>query len=86
MENFSWKKCIESLWENHRGKSLGVVLGLVISLSILLFGFFKTIFVLLCVGVGLFIGNKIDREDDLLETAENVLDYIQKFIPPIFRR
>ncbi|MDQ0203405.1 DUF2273 domain-containing protein [Pectinatus haikarae] len=86
MENFSWKKCIKFLWDNHRGKSLGIFLGLIISLSILIFGFFKTLFVLFFIGIGLFIGNKIDRNDDLLETAENILDYIQKFIPPVFRR
>ena len=86
MENFSWKKYIKDLWNNNPGKISGVILGFVFSLSILIYGFFKTIFVLFFVGAGLFIGNKIDKKDDLFETAEDILDHIQKFIPPIFRR
>lgn len=86
MENFPWKKCISSIWHDHRGKISGFALGFVISLSILIFGFFKTLFVLICAGIGLFIGNKIDKNDDLSETAENILDQLQKIIPPIFRR
>ncbi|WP_196594608.1 DUF2273 domain-containing protein [Pectinatus sottacetonis] len=86
MENFSWKKYIEILWHDHRGCITGFSAGFIISLSILVFGFFKTIFVLFFAGVGLFIGNKIDNDDDLSEIAETILDYIQKLIPPIFRR
>lgn len=86
MENFSWERCIKSLWLYHRGKSIGVLLGLIISLSILLFGFFKTVFIVLCVCVGLFIGNKIDKNDDLYDTFENLFAYLSRLIPPVFRR
>lgn len=86
MENFSWEKCIAALWTNHRGKSLGVIFGLLISLSILIFGFFKTLFVLIFIGAGLFIGNKLDRNDDLAETAEDILSCVERIIPSFFRR
>ncbi|MBB5336388.1 DUF2273 domain-containing protein [Pectinatus brassicae] len=86
MDNFSWKKCITNLWQNHRAKTIGFSLGFIISVAILVFGFFKTLFVIIFTGAGLFIGNKIDKNDDLSDVAENFLDIVQKIIPPIFRR
>ncbi|MDH7576224.1 MAG: DUF2273 domain-containing protein [Bacillota bacterium] len=48
------------LLERHRGKMLGIFFGLVVGLLIILFGFWKTIFVVLCVLIGYFLGKRFD--------------------------
>lgn len=69
----------ERIWENHRGKFVGMVLGLVLGTAVLIFGFFKTVFVLLCGLIGLFVGKKIDDQEDLA-------DIVERIVPPGLRR
>ena len=69
--------------ENHRGCVLGAVLGALIAVSILLFGFWNMLFIGFCVAIGLWIGKQIDDADDgwlqnLREVgAREVLDRIR---------
>jgi uncharacterized membrane protein len=67
----------------HCGRSIGVILGFIISLSILIFGLFTTLFVIICMGIGLYVGNLIDKDD---EFSDNILYKIQKILPPYSRR
>lgn len=73
------KFLLEDAWQNHRGKLVGTVLGIVIGASIMIFGFFKTVFILVCGLVGLFVGKRVDDKDDFR-------DIIERIIPPGFRR
>jgi len=73
------KLLLEEAWHNHRGKLVGTILGIIIGISILLFGFFKTIFIMICGLIGLFVGKRVDEKDDLM-------DIVEKIIPPGFRR
>lgn len=73
------KELLREAWLNHRGKLLGTILGLVLGACILIFGFFKTCFVVICGAIGLFVGKKLDDQ-------ENLYDVIEKIIPPGFRR
>lgn len=51
------KQLIKHVWENHRGKAVGTLLGIVLGAAILFIGFWKTaVFILLCGVIGLFIG------------------------------
>ena len=43
----------------HCGRTIGVILGFIISLAILIFGLFATLFVIVCMGIGLYVGNLI---------------------------
>ncbi len=63
----------------HRGKTLGLVLGLLIGLSVLTFGFFQTVFILFCGGLGLAIGVKLDDKEDFWAS-------LQKYLPEKFQR
>lgn len=47
----------------HRGKVAGAAIGLVAGLMIVLFGVIKSLFILLCVGVGYLIGSRFDGDD-----------------------
>jgi uncharacterized membrane protein len=73
------KLLLEEAWHNHRGKLVGTILGIIIGISILLFGFFKTLFIMICGLIGLFVGKRVDEKDDLMNIVE-------KIIPPGFRR
>ncbi len=57
-------RLFQEAWENHRGCVLGAVLGALIAVSILLFGFWNMLFIGFCVAVGLWLGKQIDDADD----------------------
>ena len=70
------EECVQlsqEAWENQRGCVLGAVFGALIAVSILLFGFWNMLFIGVCVAVGLWLGNRIDKADDgwLQEFQEN---------------
>lgn len=70
--------------KEHCGRTIGIVIGFIIALSILIFGFFSTLFVIICMGLGLFIGNKIDKSDS--EFFEDLVYRIQRLLSPFSRR
>lgn len=61
------QKMLTDLWQGHRGKSCGLVIGMVLGTAVLCFGFWRTFFVICCGLVGLFIGMQLDNEEDALE-------------------
>ncbi|WP_236614588.1 DUF2273 domain-containing protein [Sporomusa ovata] len=72
-------KLLEEIWQQHSGKLLGVVFGFVFGILVLSFGFFRTLFVVLCAVVGYIVGKRIDQKEDILE----ILD---KLLPPGYNR
>lgn len=64
--------------KTHRGQAIGIVIGFFIGVLILTIGFFKTLFLAICVGIGAFFGTKNKLRSKLLE----ILD---KILPDIFR-
>jgi len=70
---------LESLtqfYKSHRGGINGALAGLVIGVSILLFGFFRILFIAICVGIGYYVGKKLSEDKDYIK---NLLDRI---LPP----
>ena len=55
----------QELFERHRGKVIGVALGLAFGWFAIVYGFWKAIFVALCVAVGYYVGKRIDERVDL---------------------
>jgi len=45
----------------HRGKVIGVCIGLAFGWFAITYGFWKAIFVSICIGVGYFIGKRLDE-------------------------
>lgn len=70
--------------KEHCGRTIGIVAGFIIAISVLLIGFFSTLFIIICVGLGLFIGNKIDKGDS--EFWDNLIYRLQRLLPPFSRR
>ncbi|MEW6447027.1 MAG: DUF2273 domain-containing protein [Bacillota bacterium] len=54
----------QELFERHRGKIVGVVLGLVFGWFAIVYGFWKALFVGVCVAIGYFVGKRVDERLD----------------------
>ncbi|HOB87167.1 MAG TPA: DUF2273 domain-containing protein [Bacillota bacterium] len=52
-----------NLFIKHSGKIIGGLLGLLIAVLMLKYGFWKTLFILIAVGVGIFLGWRLDLND-----------------------
>ncbi len=70
------KEKLLEFYNSHRGGINGALIGLVVASVILLIGFFKALFIALCVGVGYYIGKRISEDKDYLK---NLLDRV---LPP----
>lgn len=60
-----FEKIFEYVATEHRGKAIGILLGLIASVLFVSYGFWKTLFVILCIAAGYIIGKKIDEDVDL---------------------
>ena len=70
----SIKKFVADFFETYCSRKVGFILGAITGVAILLFGFFNTLFVVLCGLVGLFVGSRFDSKDDLVDKLINKLD------------
>ncbi|MEN6389324.1 MAG: DUF2273 domain-containing protein [Syntrophomonas sp.] len=55
-----WEKLFQDILDQHRGKFIGIIVGLLGAILILTFGFWRSLFVIFCIVVGYFIGKRID--------------------------
>jgi uncharacterized membrane protein len=58
---------LQELWDRHRGKILGVFLGLAFGWFAITYGLLKAVFVALCVGAGYYLGKRLDEQWNLRE-------------------
>lgn len=63
-------------YNSHKGGINGAAIGLLIAVAILAFGFFRTLFIAICIGIGYYIGKKLHNDKDYFK---NMLDRI---LPP----
>ncbi len=73
------RKLLEEIWQYHSGKITGVTIGFILGVLIITFGFFETLFVLLCVIAGYIVGKRIDEKED-------IMDILDKLLPPGYHR
>jgi len=66
------EKLFEYLTTEHRGKVIGVMLGLMASILFVTYGFWRAIFIMLCITVGYQIGKKLDDNTDLEQWFNNI--------------
>lgn len=60
----------------YRGRILGTLLGIGFALVYLHYGFFQTLFIVLCAAIGYYLGVRIDGDEDLRTLLE-------KLLPPV---
>jgi uncharacterized membrane protein len=77
------KNFVIDLFESHRTRKLGLIAGLFTGATILLIGFFNTMFIALCGLIGLFAGSRFDSKDDLVE---KILIKLDKILPEKIQR
>ncbi len=58
-----------------KGRTIGGIIGFIIGILILIIGFFKTLFIVICTWFGYYVGKVIDDR-------ENFNDILRKIIPP----
>lgn len=59
-----WDKMFSYIMENHRGKAIGLILGLIAGILVINYGFWKTLFIVVCIIGGFFIGKAVDEQVD----------------------
>ena len=64
---------LRDLAEKHRNRILGALGGLVFALLIIRVGLLWTLFILLCTGIGYWVGKRLDEEP---ESLVEILDRI----------
>ncbi len=71
-----WEEIVRDLVDNHRGKVIGGLIGLVFSLLVIRFGFWWALFITVLVLAGYLIGKRLD------DTKEDVWELLDRFLPP----
>jgi len=70
------KEWLRELVEEHRYRILGALIGLVVALLIIRFGILWALFILLCVGIGYWVGKQLD------EDPERLFHIFDRLLPP----
>jgi uncharacterized membrane protein len=68
-----WKETLLVFFNNNRGKCIGTTIGFLIAVFSLIIGFFKTMFVVICMLLGYYIGKKSDNKESIIEVIERIL-------------
>lgn len=55
------EKFLLEIWRNHKWMLLLAVAGLVFAICVISYGFFKALFIFICVAVGVLVGTQIDK-------------------------
>lgn len=66
------EKLFEILIDNY-GKIIGSIFGLIVAILFLTLGFFKTILLISLIGLGYYIGKKIDNRESIIEILDRIL-------------
>ena len=65
-------RVLQEQWENHRGRTAGLLLVALFGIFVLLFGFWSMVFIILCAGIGMYIGLRVERVgswSELIDTS-----------------
>lgn len=57
-----WENILRIIIEQHRGKAIGIIMGLLASILFINYGFWRTIFIIICIALGFFIGKELDEK------------------------
>ncbi|MBQ6808797.1 MAG: DUF2273 domain-containing protein [Firmicutes bacterium] len=67
-----WNKAtLAQLWKEHKWTISLTVLAFLFAVCVISYGFFKALFIFLCVGVGIFAGLQLDRKHQHKDKTED---------------
>lgn len=67
------REWIETCFTTYKGRTIGIVSGLIFGILILSLGFWRGVFLALCAGIGYWLGSFRDREEDFLSFLDKIL-------------
>lgn len=67
-----WEKLLLHILEHHRGKLLGIGLGLIAGILVVSYGFWKALFIIICIVLGYLVGKNIDERTDWDDWVQRV--------------
>ena len=67
-----WYSLWMEIWHNNKGKIIGIIAALLFALFVISVGFWKTIFIFICILIGFYIGKKIDDKINIKESIEKL--------------
>lgn len=67
------KDYLLDIFNKNQGKIIGSAVGLLLSIIILIIGFFRTLLIVLFVLSGYYIGKKIDSKEDITDILDKIL-------------
>lgn len=67
-----------NFWKAHKGVIIGTGLGLLAGALILAIGFFQTLFLAICTGIGAFIGAHT-------RVKKRIKEILERILPDLFR-
>jgi uncharacterized membrane protein len=62
---------LKEFYYSHKGAIWGGIIGLVASISFLIFGFFKVLFVALCIVLGYYIGKNYSKDKNFIRSLKD---------------
>jgi uncharacterized membrane protein len=69
---------MKEFMRKYSGRLIGSSIGLAIAVLFLSIGFFRTLLILICVGIGYFLGLFRDSKEEFLEFVERILPKVFK--------
>jgi len=66
------EKIVEYIMNEHRGKAIGIFLGLVASILFISYGFWRTLFIVFCIMTGYLVGKKLDENANIDEWVRDL--------------
>lgn len=61
------------IFNRNRGKTIGVLIGFLVSIFFLWLGFWRTLFIVVCCSAGYAIGTKVDNREDFRDLIDRIL-------------
>lgn len=68
-----FRNFIEACFTTYKGRTIGIFCGLLFGLLVLWLGFWRVVFVALCVFLGYWIGSFRDRKENFLAFLDKIL-------------
>lgn len=73
------KERILEYYESHKGEVIGAGLGLIFAVFVLIFGFWKMLFVVFCSAMGWYIGKKAYKNNNFFrEVIAKIITFIKE--------
>ena len=66
------EKIFQEILIHHRGKTIGILSGLLFSTLVITLGLLETVFIVVCIYVGYLIGKRLDDYENFQELLDKI--------------